>query len=57
MRCDGENCNRKIDPETDRHVLVSEELVAPDLGLEDTAGRVLCADCGDVDEARLAPSA
>lgn len=53
MRCD--DCNRQIDPETDRHVIRREQVVAPDLGTEATDGRSLCADCGDVEDARLAP--
>lgn len=53
MHC--HDCERPIDPETDRHVVVTEQLVAPDLGLEGSDGRVLCADCADADEALLAP--
>lgn len=53
MNCD--DCGTEIDPETDRHAIVREQLVAPDLGVEDVDGRALCADCGDVADARLAP--
>lgn len=52
------NCDTgiaQIDPETDRHAIVREQLVAPDLGTEADRGRALCADCGDVADARLAP--
>lgn len=53
MNCD--TCGAEIDPETDRHVHRSERVVAPDLGTEATDGGTLCADCGDVADARLAP--
>lgn len=54
MRC--ADCDRKIDPETDRHLVVREQLVAPDLGLEGADGQVLCRDCMDPQVARLAPA-
>lgn len=53
MNCD--DCGAKIDPETDRHALVTEQLVAPDLGSELADGRAVCGDCADVSDARLAP--
>lgn len=53
MNCD--DCGADIDPETDRHVIRREQVVAPDLGTETVDGRALCADCGDVADARLAP--
>jgi len=45
MRCG--DCHWRIHPETDRHVIVREQMVAPNLGSEATDGRALCADCGD----------
>lgn len=53
MRCD--DCGVRIDPETDRHAIVYEKFIAPDLGTERAAGELLCVDCGDVEDARLAP--
>ena len=53
MRCD--ECRARIDPETDRHLIVTERLVAPDLGVEGSDGQVLCADCMDPQIATLAP--
>lgn len=53
MRCD--DCEALIDPETDRHLLVSERLVAPDLGVEGSDGRTLCERCMDPQCATLAP--
>jgi len=53
MHC--HDCDTTIDPETDRYTEVVETLVAPDLGLEGSDGRVLCAECADTDEALLAP--
>lgn len=53
MKCD--NCEAVIDPETDRHALVREQLVAPDLGTERATGKALCGGCADVSDSRLAP--
>lgn len=53
MHC--HDCHRPIDPETDRHLVVTERLVAPEWGVEGSDGRVLCADCMDPQVATLAP--
>lgn len=53
MHCD--SCDRKIDPETDRHLVVSERLVAPDWGVEGSDGAAYCADCMGPQMATLAP--
>jgi hypothetical protein len=53
MRC--ARCEAKIDPETDRHLVVREELVAPDLGLEGVDGGALCESCMNPEVATLAP--
>lgn len=44
MHCD--DCNAVIDPETDRHLLTRERLVAPQVTAEDVVARsTLCESC------------
>lgn len=53
MRC--HDCDTKIDPETDTHLIVSERLVSPEWGVEGSDGRVLCEECMDPQAATLSP--
>lgn len=55
MNCD--DCEAIIDPETDRHLIITERLVAPEWGVEGTDGRALCESCMDPQCATLAPEA
>lgn len=53
MKC--HDCNATIDPETDRHLVVTERLVAPEWGVEGSDGAVYCEACMEPQCVTLAP--
>ena len=50
------DCRARIDVETDRHLIVTEQLVEPEMGLEGSDGRVYCETCMDPTVTTLARS-
>lgn len=48
-------CNSTIDPETDRHLEITERLVVPDWGIEDSQGEFLCENCMNPRLTKLGP--